>query len=501
MNIIKKTDADSRRQSSAVVETLFADAITRVKERAAQAIAEHKANSEAQAQQAIAKIKLTSEVEIAREKARVIDAAGRISKVKAEAEENEKALAENVTLLKTELAEKQKNHAEQIAKIKAETEKLIADIKTEHEQNIAKINAEHDEQISKIKAEAQEAISKVQSEVLEKEKEYDETITKIKTEAEEKIKEQTEQITQIKPQAEEKQKADEEEIDKIKAEADKKVKDLTEQITQINIQVEESKKVHEEQISKIKAESEEKEKGHDEEMARVKAETEERTKALTEQIAKIKAETTEKQKAITITESEKSAQSPPELPRKWSVTALAIYAKDIMQKEPVWGSPEDSVQEILSKMKQQHTGYMMIGTDGVLEGIVSKSDLNGAVSPYLRPEFAKWRRPLDDATLKLKVKWIMSRPVHIISSQTPLAAIMSSMCRFRVRALPMVNQQGKVLGLVTEADIFKAILKAKSDMNIGVSDKSRQAKSTFPKAPERSRTQPAKENQPSLVPA
>ena len=52
----------------------------------------------------------------------------------------------------------------------------------------------------------------------------------------------------------------------------------------------------------------------------------------------------------------------------------------------------------------------MIGADGVLEGLVSKSDLAGAASPYLRPEFAKWRWPLDDATLQIKVKWIMSRP-------------------------------------------------------------------------------------------
>ncbi len=44
---------------------------------------------------------------------------------------------------------------------------------------------------------------------------------------------------------------------------------------------------------------------------------------------------------------------------------------------------------------------------------------------YIGPMFAKWRWPLDDATLQIKVKWIMSRPIHTISPQTPLAAIMS----------------------------------------------------------------------------
>ena len=63
------------------------------------------------------------------------------------------------------------------------------------------------------------------------------------------------------------------------------------------------------------------------------------------------------------------------------------------------------------------------------------------LNPYIGPVFAKWRWPLDDATLQIKVK---CRPIHTISLQTPLAAIMSSMCRFRVRALPVADQQGKV---------------------------------------------------------
>jgi len=152
-------------------------------------------------------------------------------------------------------------------------------------------------------------------------------------------------------------------------------------------------------------------------------------------------------------------------------------------------------------MEQHNIRYLLIGSDGVLEGIVSKSDLAGAISPYLKPEFAKWHRPLDDATLQIKVKWIMSRPVHIIRPQMPLATIMRNMSRFRICALPVVAQQGKVLGLVTEAEIFKTILKPKSDLNISDSDKSHQVQSVFPKPPERTKIQPTETNQPSLVPA
>ncbi len=137
---------------------------------------------------------------------------------------------------------------------------------------------------------------------------------------------------------------------------------------------------------------------------------------------------------------------------------LSVCAKDIMQDQVVWASPDDTVQQALAKMQQHDAGYIVVGRDGALEGILSKSDAAGAISPYLRPMFAKWRRPSDEATLKIKIKWIMSRPVRTAKPQTPLATVMENMCRFGGRALPVVDDQGKVHGLVTAFDIFQMLL-------------------------------------------
>jgi CBS domain-containing protein len=138
---------------------------------------------------------------------------------------------------------------------------------------------------------------------------------------------------------------------------------------------------------------------------------------------------------------------------------LAVFAKDIMQKDVVWGNPDDSVQQALSKIQQHNVGYIMIGKEQVPEGIISKSDLTGALSPYLRNIFAKWRRPMDDATLQIKIKWIMSKPTCTISPETSLAKIMENMCQMDKKCLPVVDDQGKVQGLVTVFDIFRALLK------------------------------------------
>ncbi len=141
-----------------------------------------------------------------------------------------------------------------------------------------------------------------------------------------------------------------------------------------------------------------------------------------------------------------------------------ISANDIMQNKVTWASPDDSMQQALAKMKQTDAGYIMIGQNGALEGIVSKSDITRAMSPYLQPIFTKWRRPLDDATLKIRIKWIMSRPVRTIKPETSLAAIMEYMSQFRGRCLPVTDEAGNVHGLVTAFDIFQALLKSGSNI-------------------------------------
>jgi CBS domain-containing protein len=165
-------------------------------------------------------------------------------------------------------------------------------------------------------------------------------------------------------------------------------------------------------------------------------------------------------------------QSPAILPGELSKVALANSkdfskkcAKDIMQKTVTWAASDESVQDALTKMQKQDSGYIMIGKDGILEGIVSKSDIKGATSIYLRPIFAKWYGPLDDATLQIKLKWIMSRPVRTVKPETPLAVIIENICRFGGRCLPVVDSEGKVQGLITVFDIFRIFLNTEENVS------------------------------------
>jgi len=157
-----------------------------------------------------------------------------------------------------------------------------------------------------------------------------------------------------------------------------------------------------------------------------------------------------------------------------------ICARDIMQKEIVWISGDESVQEAISRLQQSGSGYLFIGANKTAEAIVSKSDLNAALSPYLRPIFSKWRQSLDDATLKLKVKWIMSRLVRAIKTDTPLDAVIEQISVCDGGALAVTDETGKVQGVVTVSDVFKAVAGEQGD--IAVAEQPVQAPASTPGA-------------------
>ncbi len=161
---------------------------------------------------------------------------------------------------------------------------------------------------------------------------------------------------------------------------------------------------------------------------------------------------------------EKMVNSFASLPGQEVGPFLNLCAKDVMQTSVAWASPDDSVQQALAKMQETDSGYLMVGSNGVLEGIISWVDLIGAISIYLKPIFAKWRRPADDATLQIRLKVIMTRPVRTAKSDTSLAVIMENMCQHGLRCLPIIDAKGGVQGVVTAFDIFKAMLNTNSDI-------------------------------------
>jgi CBS domain-containing protein len=52
---------------------------------------------------------------------------------------------------------------------------------------------------------------------------------------------------------------------------------------------------------------------------------------------------------------------------------LRTPAAEIMEEEVVWASPDDTVQDVIAKMQQFNCGYVLVGANGDIEGLVSNS--------------------------------------------------------------------------------------------------------------------------------
>lgn len=138
---------------------------------------------------------------------------------------------------------------------------------------------------------------------------------------------------------------------------------------------------------------------------------------------------------------------------------LNCPARVFLNPNPLWLSPNDSVETARQRMQQNNTRYALIEEKDQPVGILSQGDVNAALSPYLRSPFEEYRRPLDEASLQIRIRWFMSRPVHTASPDTPMWKLMDIMCRHQIRAVPIQDAGGTVTGLVTVTEIFQALLK------------------------------------------
>jgi len=134
-----------------------------------------------------------------------------------------------------------------------------------------------------------------------------------------------------------------------------------------------------------------------------------------------------------------------------------LTAEQVMKPAVLWADPEDTVEQVMKQMQQNESAYVLVGRDQQVEGLVSRSVITGAVSPYLRAMFAHLKRPLDDASLQIRIKWFMSRPVHTVSPQASLETVIHTMFKYGVRGLPVVDPSGSVSGFITVFDVLTAL--------------------------------------------
>jgi CBS domain-containing protein len=146
-----------------------------------------------------------------------------------------------------------------------------------------------------------------------------------------------------------------------------------------------------------------------------------------------------------------------------------MYAKDIMTTTVATASSGSSVRQAVRIMLERGvSGLPVIDNDARLVGIVSEGDLlrrtelgNSEYAAAIGPASAKQDRNFAKAQTG-NVADIMTTSVVTVAEDAPLGRVAALMEEHGIKRVP-VMRKGKLVGIVSRADLLRAIATAKFD--------------------------------------
>jgi len=147
--------------------------------------------------------------------------------------------------------------------------------------------------------------------------------------------------------------------------------------------------------------------------------------------------------------------------------------KDFMNSEVLYFKPEDSIFEVAKVFSEKNiSGAPVVENDKVV-GVISECD----IVKFMSSKLGKKRTALPSLSLlifsfikdnvelksevdkisKIKIKDFMSRKVVSINSEANLLEAASLMEKYDINRLPVVDE-GKLVGIVSRADLIKALI-------------------------------------------
>jgi acetoin utilization protein AcuB len=133
-----------------------------------------------------------------------------------------------------------------------------------------------------------------------------------------------------------------------------------------------------------------------------------------------------------------------------------MFVRDRMSSEPVTITRDTPFQDALKLMRDHRFRRLpVVDKDGQLVGIVSERDLLYA-SPSPATSLSVWE--LNYLLSKLQVREIMTRDVISTTPDTPIEDAARLIVDHRIGGMPVVDANNRVVGVITETDIFKTFV-------------------------------------------
>ncbi|MEM1634378.1 MAG: CBS domain-containing protein [Candidatus Aenigmatarchaeota archaeon] len=126
-----------------------------------------------------------------------------------------------------------------------------------------------------------------------------------------------------------------------------------------------------------------------------------------------------------------------------------MKAKDIMSTQIIFANLDESLYEISKKLSSHNiSGLPILDEQGKIVGIISQTDI------------IKFLEKFGEEKLKeLKAKDIIKRRKKLVVAKptTSLKALLKLMIKYDVSRIPIVDENRKVIGIVSKSDIIKLL--------------------------------------------
>ena len=107
-------------------------------------------------------------------------------------------------------------------------------------------------------------------------------------------------------------------------------------------------------------------------------------------------------------------------------------------------SASASVHDLVNSLNSHHVGALVVSGDGKkIDGIVSERDVVRAMPGKL------------DQLVGMHVRDIMTVDVHTCTPNSSIAELMTMMTELRIRHVPVVDESGLLLSIVSIGDVVK----------------------------------------------
>ena len=114
-------------------------------------------------------------------------------------------------------------------------------------------------------------------------------------------------------------------------------------------------------------------------------------------------------------------------------------------------SPDATVAELLQLLVEHRIGSVVVVDDGRPIGLVAERDIVIALAGA------------NDDVRSHQVKEVMETDLHVASLNDDTADLAAVMTQFRIRHLPVVDESGRLLAIVSSGDVVKARLDTLTD--------------------------------------